>query len=75
MRRYEQIYILRPSLSEDEITTIIENTNSIFEDEGGSIIFLNKWGMKKTGLPDQERTPGILCVLRLRSNPFLGIRS
>lgn len=47
MRRYETIYILRPSLGEEEISTIINSTNSIITEEGGTIIDLNRWGMKK----------------------------
>lgn len=47
MRRYETIYILRPTLSEDEINTIIENTNTILGTDGGQIISLDKWGLRK----------------------------
>ena len=47
MRRYETIYILRPNLGEEEISKVIENTNQIILDEEGTIIELNKWGMKK----------------------------
>jgi len=47
MRRYETIYILRPNLGEEEISKVIESTNQIILDEQGTIIELNKWGMKK----------------------------
>ena len=47
MRRYETIFIIRPSAGEEEINKIIENTRQIILDEKGSIIELNKWGMKK----------------------------
>ena len=47
MRRYETIYILRPNLGEEEITKVIESTNQIILDEKGTIVELNKWGMKK----------------------------
>ena len=47
MRRYETVFILRPSQSEDEINAIIENTKNIILNDHGSIIDLNKWGMKK----------------------------
>lgn len=47
MRRYETIYILRPNLGEEEISTVIDNTNAIIQQEKGTIIELNKWGMKK----------------------------
>jgi small subunit ribosomal protein S6 len=47
MRRYETIFILRPSAGEEEISKIINNTNQIITDEQGSIIEMNRWGMKK----------------------------
>jgi small subunit ribosomal protein S6 len=69
MRRYEQIYILRPSLSEDEITTIIQNTNSIIEGESGSIIFLNKWGMKKLAYPIKKELQGYYVFCDFATTP------
>ncbi len=47
MRRYETIFILRPSAGEEEINKVIGSTTQIILDEQGSIIELNKWGMKK----------------------------
>jgi len=47
MRRYETIFILRPSAGEEEINRIVGSTTQIILDEKGSIIELNKWGMKK----------------------------
>ena len=47
MRRYETIFILRPNVGEDEINKIIEGTTTIILDEKGTIIEMNKWGMKK----------------------------
>ena len=47
MRRYETIFILRPNVGEEEINKVIESTSQVILDEKGSIIDLNKWGMKK----------------------------
>jgi len=47
MRRYETIFILRPNTGEEEITKIVESTQQIIVDDGGTIIELNRWGMKK----------------------------
>ena len=47
MRRYETIFILRPNAGEEEINRVVESTSSIILDEKGTIIDLNKWGMKK----------------------------
>ncbi len=58
MRRYETIYILRPTLSEDEINTIIENTNTILRTDGGQIITLDKWGLRKLAYLIQKEPQG-----------------
>lgn len=47
MRRYETIFILRPNVGEDEINRVIENTTQIILNEKGTILEMNKWGMKK----------------------------
>lgn len=47
MRRYETIFILRPNVGEEEITRVIESTTNIILDQEGTVIELNKWGMKK----------------------------
>jgi len=47
MRRYETIFILRPSAGEEEITRVINSTTQIIVGAQGSIIELTRWGMKK----------------------------
>ena len=63
MRRYEQVCILRPSLSEDEINRVIDNTTQLIQDDEGSVIFLNKWGMRKLAYPIKKELQGyyVLC--------------
>ncbi len=46
MRRYETIYILRPTMSEEEVNEVIENTNAILTADGGQVINLDKWGLR-----------------------------
>ncbi len=69
MRRYEQIYILRPSLNEDEINTIVENTNKIIIDEGGSIIFSDRWGMRKLAYPIKKEVQGYYVFCDCATTP------
>ena len=58
MRRYETIYIIRPNVSEDDITTIIDRTNSVIEQFDGKIVQLDKWGLKKLAYLIQKETQG-----------------
>jgi len=47
MRRYETIYILRPTLGEEEINKVIESTNAILKTGDGDIIAIDNWGLRK----------------------------
>lgn len=69
MRRYETIYILRPSLGENEITTIIENTNQIIKDVDGSIISFQKWGMKKLAYLIKKESQGYYVFCDYTATP------
>ncbi len=69
MRRYETIYILRPSLGENEITTIIENTNQLIKDVDGAIISLQKWGMKKLAYLIKKENQGYYVYCDYTATP------
>ena len=68
MRRYEQVCILRPSLSEEEISRIIDNTTQLIQDEEGSVIFLNKWGMRKLAYQIKKEIQG--WIAQFHENGF-----
>ncbi len=69
MRRYEQIFILRPNTTEDEINQIIENTTSIITEEGGTIIYLDKWGMRKLAYPIKKEAQGYYVFCDYATTP------
>jgi small subunit ribosomal protein S6 len=58
MRHYETTYILRPNLGEDQFTEIIERTNGIITDNGGAIISLDRWGMKRLAYEIKKEVQG-----------------
>jgi len=47
MRRYETIFIARPNVGEDEIEAITAKATSTIESDGGTILRVNNWGLKK----------------------------
>ena len=58
MRRYETIFIIRPTITEDDITGIIEKVNSIIEGDGGTFIRVDKWGLKKLAYLIKKESQG-----------------
>ncbi len=69
MRRYEQIFILRPSLGEEEITKVIENSEKIVLDQGGAIISQSKWGMRKMAYPIKKEPQGFYVFSDFAATP------
>jgi small subunit ribosomal protein S6 len=58
MRRYETTFILRPNLGETLFTEIIDRTSDIITDDGGAIIFLDRWGVKKLAYEIRKENHG-----------------
>lgn len=69
MRRYETICILRPTLSEEQITTLIDNTSNIIQTDNGQIIDLDKWGMKKLSYPIKKESLGYYVYYDFAGSP------
>ncbi len=69
MRRYETIFILRPSLNEGEINTVIENSSTIITDTDGKVIELDRWGMRKLAYPINKELQGFYVSCDYSSTP------
>ncbi len=58
MRRYETIFIVRPNIGEDEIEAITNRSVATIEGDGGTIIGINNWGLKKLAYLIKKETQG-----------------
>ena len=58
MRHYETTYILRPNLGEEQFTEIIDRTNAIVANDGGAIICLDRWGIKRLAFEIDKEVQG-----------------
>jgi len=69
MRRYETIYIIRPNVSEDDITAIIDRTNGVIEQFGGTIVQLDRWGLKKLAYLINKESQGYYVFTEYAGTP------
>jgi small subunit ribosomal protein S6 len=58
MRRYETIFIVRPNVAEDEIAAITSRATATIEGDGGTILRINNWGLKKLAYLIKKETQG-----------------
>lgn len=58
MRRYETIFIVRPNAGEDDITGILDKVSSIVTGDDGTVIRMDKWGLKKLAYLIDKQSQG-----------------
>ena len=58
MRHYETTFILRPNLGEDQFTEIIDRTSGIITDDGGTVINVDRWGIKRLAYEIEKEVQG-----------------
>lgn len=68
MRKYEGMYIIRPTLSEEEIKALIEEINNIFTTRGSENIEVNEWGMRDLTYEIDDLRKGYYVVFNVEAN-------
>lgn len=69
MRRYETIIIIRPNVGEDDITGIIDKTTGIIESNDGSIVDVDRWGLKKLAYLIKKEQQGYYVYIEYAGKP------
>jgi small subunit ribosomal protein S6 len=63
MNHYETLFVIRPTLTEEEIKSQIEKVKGILEKEGAELIATDDMGMRKLAYPVQKNSRGYYTVL------------
>jgi small subunit ribosomal protein S6 len=63
MRHYETTFILRPNLGEEQTTEIIDRTVGIITGDEGSVICLDRWGVKRLAYEINKEVQGYYVYL------------
>ena len=63
IRHYELLYVLKPTLTEEEVKARFEQINSILETNGCEVKFVNEMGVRKLAYPIDKHERGTYFVL------------
>lgn len=69
MRIYEELFIVRPDLPEEEIDRLIEQLTNLIASQGGNVDKSEKWGVRKLAYRVQKRNEGFYILLQFTSKP------
>lgn len=67
MQFYESIFIVRPSLSDDDTNQLIEKMKGVLEKAGASLIKLENWGKKKLAYEVKRERRGTFVYLQFKA--------
>ncbi|MGB9605115.1 MAG: 30S ribosomal protein S6 [Bryobacteraceae bacterium] len=69
MRTYEQLFIVRPDATQEEIDAYLEQITGVITSAGGKVEKLDKWGIRKLAYPVEKRHEGYYVLLQYSSGP------
>jgi small subunit ribosomal protein S6 len=70
-REYETIFILRPDLANDAISTVNTKMRGVVEGGGGKLLKIENWGRRKLAYEVKKQLKGIYLFWRYLGDPGL----
>lgn len=68
MTTYETIFIVRPTLSDEEVNKIIEKIRGMIEKKGGKVLSTENWGKKKLAYGVKKEKKGTYLLFRFKGD-------
>jgi small subunit ribosomal protein S6 len=65
MRRYEVVFVLAPTLADEEFDQQIETYVEAAKESGAEVVDIDKWGKRRLAFPVQKHNEGFYTVLTL----------
>lgn len=63
MKTYEMIYILDAAIADEAKEAFSKKFEDIVTSNGGKVVSVDKWGVKKLAYPINYKTDGDYCVM------------
>ncbi|MEW6544530.1 MAG: 30S ribosomal protein S6 [Nitrospirota bacterium] len=67
MSLYESIFIVRPSLTDDDTGKLIEKMKGVLEKSGATLLKLENWGRKKLAYEVRRERKGTFVYVHFKS--------
>ena len=69
LQDYEMIFIISPTVSEENLTNAIETVSQFITGKGGEISDVEQWGKKKLAYPIKHHDEGTYVLARFKMKP------
>jgi len=69
MRIYEELFIIKPDATEEEIDQVIEQLKGVISSAGGTADKVDKWGKRKLAYRVDKHREGYYVLIQFSSSP------
>ncbi len=69
MRIYEELFIVRPDVTEEELDPFIEQLKAVITSPGGTVEKVDKWGVRRLAYRVAKRDEGYYVLLEMTCGP------
>jgi len=69
MRSFELVFIIHPEVDEDDLTAVVERIRGLVEHDGGKVVEIEPWGLRRLAYPIQKQGEGQYVLMRLELEP------
>ena len=69
MRTYEELFILKTGLPEEEVTALIDQISGVITTSGGTILKTDNWGTRKLAYRVRKQAEGVYVLIQFTSGP------
>ena len=67
MSKYELLFIIDNSLTDEKKEVLIKKASDLIEKNGGTVVSVDKWGTKKYAYPINYKTEGYYVLVNFES--------
>lgn len=71
MRVYEELFIIRPDATDEEVDPFIEQMKAVVTNGGGTVDKADKWGVRKLAYRVKKRSEGLYILMQFSAGPEL----
>lgn len=71
MRTYEELFIVRPDVTDEELDPLVEQMRTIITNGKGTLDKVDKWGVRKLAYRVDKRAEGYYVLLGFTADPTL----
>ena len=74
MRRYEVVFVLAPTLSQEGTQQLVETFSDAAKEMGADILKVDEWGKRRLAFPVNKFNQGIYVILKLEEEAAVAVK-